>query len=211
MKNGVRQYAFFFDSSACSGCKSCQVACKDKHDLPVGLLWRRVYEVASGSWSREGDAWQHSVVAYHLSIACNHCGEPTCMSVCPTQAIGKREDGIVLIDHERCMGCQYCGWACPYGALQFDATNGRMTKCTFCAEELTEGRSPACVATCPMRALDFGDKDELQTRHPHHAIIYPLPSEDLTRPALITTAHRSADKLSKPTAVFTGTSKENSR
>lgn len=209
MKDGVRQYAFFFDSGACSGCKSCQIACKDKHDLPVGMLWRRVYEVAGGSWNREGDAWQHSVVAYHLSIACNHCEEPACMYACPTQAIGKRSDGIVLIDPERCMGCQYCSWACPYGALQFDETAGRMTKCTFCAEDVKQDRPPVCVAACPMRALDFGDLDDLRVRYPHNAITYPLPNEGLTSPSMITASHRSAMTLDEHEAVLTGPLKEN--
>jgi anaerobic dimethyl sulfoxide reductase subunit B (iron-sulfur subunit) len=71
----TKQYAFYFDSSACSGCKACQVACKDKHNLEVGRLWRRVYEVSGGGWQRQGQAWTTSAFAYNLSLACNHCAK----------------------------------------------------------------------------------------------------------------------------------------
>ena len=92
------RYAFRFDQSACSGCKTCQAACKDRHGLPVGVLWRRVYEVAGGGWLREGEAWRTDAFAYSLSLACKHCAEPVCAEVCPTKAISRRADGIVLID-----------------------------------------------------------------------------------------------------------------
>ena len=83
----IKQYAFYFDASACSGCKACQVACKDRHGLEVGLLWRRVYEVTGGDWTRSGEAWVSSVFAYNVSLACNHCLEPICAEVCPTGGI----------------------------------------------------------------------------------------------------------------------------
>jgi anaerobic dimethyl sulfoxide reductase subunit B (iron-sulfur subunit) len=161
----MKQYAFYFDSSSCSGCKACQVACKDRHGLRVGLLWRRVYEVTGGTWTRRGEAWISSVFAYHVSLACNHCEQPICAEVCPTGATAKRADGIVLIDPDKCIGCRYCSWACPYGAPQYDAEAGRMTKCTFCAEDLGAGLPPSCVAACPLRALDFGERTELEARY----------------------------------------------
>ena len=116
----VNQYAFFFDASACTGCKACQVACKDRNNLEAGLLWRRVYEVAGGSWEKRGEVWVPAVVAYNVSMACNHCEKPVCAMSCPVKAIGKRDDGIVLIDTARCIGCRYCEWACPYNAIRFD-------------------------------------------------------------------------------------------
>ncbi len=158
----MSRYAFYFDSSGCSGCKACQIACKDRNGLEVGLLWRRVYEVSGGSWERQGEAWQQDVYAYNLSVACNHCERAVCAEACPTQAIRQREDGIVLIDAERCIGCKYCSWACPYGAPQYDWRTKSMTKCTFCVEEVEAGLSPACVAACPLRVLDFGDQAELE-------------------------------------------------
>lgn len=192
----TKQYAFYFDSSACSGCKACQVACKDKHGLRVGILWRRVYEVTGGTWTRSGEAWVSNVFAYNVSLACNHCELPICAEVCPTQATTKRADGIVLIDPEKCIGCKYCSWACPYGAPQYDAEAGHMTKCTFCADNLDAGLPPSCVAACPLRALDFGDRTELEAKYgasPEPGrTIYPLPEAALTEPALVTTPHKDA-------------------
>jgi anaerobic dimethyl sulfoxide reductase subunit B (iron-sulfur subunit) len=190
----MKQYAFYFDSSACSGCKACQVACKDKHGLEVGRLWRRVYEISGGEWTQDGLAWQQGVFAYYLSIACNHCEKPVCAEVCPTKAIYKREDGIVLIDESRCLGCRYCSWACPYGAMQYNPTKGIMTKCTFCVEEVDAGLPPACVTACPMRALDYGERSELEARHGPLEAIYPLPKKNLTEPALAVKPHKDAQQ-----------------
>jgi anaerobic dimethyl sulfoxide reductase subunit B (iron-sulfur subunit) len=148
-------YAFTFDASACSGCKACQVACKDKNNLPVGVLWRRVYEVSGGTWTKQNDAWVADVFAYNLSIACNHCVHPKCAGVCPTDAYVQREDGIVYIDESKCIGCGYCNWACPYGVPQYDPLLGHMTKCNFCMDNIDAGLPPACVAACPLRVLDY--------------------------------------------------------
>jgi anaerobic dimethyl sulfoxide reductase subunit B (iron-sulfur subunit) len=196
----MKQYAFYFDSSACSGCKACQMACKDRHGLRVGLLWRRVYEVAGGNWTRRGEAWISSVFAYHVSLACNHCQRPICVEVCPARAITRRPDGIVLIDAARCLGCKYCSWACPYGAPQYDAEAGHMTKCTFCVDDLDAGRPPACVAACPLRALDFGDRAELEAKYGPLEAVYPLPANELTEPALVLTPHQSAPRAADESA-----------
>ncbi len=185
-------YAFHFDSTACSGCKACQIACKDKHALEVGRLWRRVYEVSGGDWLRVGEAWLPNVFAYNISLACNHCEQPICMEVCPASAIYKRADGIVLIDEEKCLGCRYCAWACPYGALQYHHERGRMTKCTFCVDHIDAGLPPACVAACPLRALDFGDRAELEVRYGTSDALFPLPENALTDPALSITPHKDA-------------------
>ncbi len=201
----MTRYAFHLDSSGCSGCKACQVACKDKHDLPLGVLWRRVYEVTGGGWERRDGAWLNDVYAYNVSMACNHCERPICLEVCPTAAIGRREDGIVLIDADRCMGCRYCEWACPYGALQYHAGAGRMTKCTLCVDELEAGRSPACVAACPLRVLSIegidarrgaavpagahsaarrtDEEDPAGLMDSGARTLFPLPDPGLTEPA----------------------------
>ena len=91
-------YAFSFDAGACTGCKACQAACKDKNNLPVGVLWRRVIEVSGGSWVQNGAAWENNVFSYNLSMACNHCVHPKCAGVCPTNAYHVRADGIVILD-----------------------------------------------------------------------------------------------------------------
>jgi anaerobic dimethyl sulfoxide reductase subunit B (iron-sulfur subunit) len=186
------RYAFRFDQSACSGCKACQAACKDRNGLPVGVLWRRVYEVAGGGWERAGEAWHTDAFAYSLSLACNHCAEAVCAEVCPTQAIARRADGLVLIDAAKCVGCRYCGWACPYGAPQYDERSGTMTKCDLCVEDLDAGRVPACVASCPMRALDLVTLEEGAATP--GAGTFPLPAPSLTTPGLIVIPHRDAPR-----------------
>ncbi|HEY3380853.1 MAG TPA: DMSO/selenate family reductase complex B subunit [Vicinamibacterales bacterium] len=167
--------AFHIDVSSCSGCKACQLACKDAHGLEAGRLWRRVVEVEGGEWTRKGNAWCSTVFAYTISLSCMHCERPACMTSCPTQAIVKRADGVVAVDGGACIGCRYCGWACPYGAPQFDAATGTMSKCDFCADERDAGRPPACVSACPLRALDWGPIDQLQARHGTLAQLPPLP------------------------------------
>jgi len=191
-------YAFTFDASSCSGCKACQVACKDKNNLPNGVLWRRVYEVSGGSWQRQGEAWKTDVFAYNLSIACNHCVHPKCAGVCPTDAYVVREDGIVYIDESKCMGCGYCSWACPYSAPRYNPEAGHMTKCNFCFDNIDAGLPPACVAACPMRVLDFAEVtsnkfeeisgerlwDVPGDQHP-----FPLPTFSRTQPHLAIKPH----------------------
>lgn len=194
----MKRYAFYFDSSSCSGCKACQVACKDKNGLPEGVLWRRVYEVTGGGWRQAGPAWVADVFAYNLSISCNHCEKPLCLQVCPARAYTQRSDGIVLLDSEKCMGCGYCAWACPYGAPQMDERAGRMTKCNFCVDQVDAGRPPECVLACPLRALDFGDRRELEARYASRLACgglpaaAPLPDPLITRPSLLLTPHPAA-------------------
>ncbi|MBI4787637.1 MAG: dimethylsulfoxide reductase subunit B [Chloroflexi bacterium] len=199
-KQLMTQNAFYLDSSACSGCKACQAACKDKHNLPVGILWRRVYEVTGGGWTRRGPAWVSDVFAYNLSLACNHCARPICVEVCPSQAMYRRGDGIVLLESDKCLGCQYCSWACPYGAPQYDAGAGRMTKCTLCADNIDVGKPPACVAACPLRVLDVGDLRDLQARHGDGRVIFPLPDTHLTEPALVIKPHSQAERAAREPA-----------
>lgn len=189
----TRRLGFAIDTSACTGCKACQTACKDRHNLPVGVLWRRVYEVSGGTWRRDGTAWRHDVWAYSLSISCNHCDEPVCLEVCPASAYARGENGLVLHDPDKCLGCGNCAWACPYGAPQLDTARRVMTKCGLCAEDLAAGRPPACVAACPLRAIEVGDIEELAARFGPPEI-EPLPDAALTTPSLRVRAHRDAGR-----------------
>jgi len=185
----MKQLAFYFDSQYCSGCKTCQVACKDKNDLGPGILWRRVYEIGGGTWKKEREAWVPDIFAYNLSLSCNHCDDPICLRVCPTGAIEKREDGIVRIDQKKCMGCRYCEWACPYGSPCFDEEKGLMGKCDLCCDYIDQGKIPQCVSSCPMRALDFGRYEDLLEKYGDQENIYPLPDPEITRPRLIVHPH----------------------
>ncbi|MFC1936330.1 DMSO/selenate family reductase complex B subunit [Chloroflexota bacterium] len=199
----ANRYAFYFDSSFCSGCKACQVACKDKNNLEVGRLWRKVYEVTGGEWHQHGQIWIPDIFSYNVSLACNHCERPICLEVCPTGAIHKREDGIVLIKDTRCIGCGYCKWVCPYNAPQFDPGTGKMTKCNSCYDYIDIGKLPVCVAACPMRALEFGEYDKLAEKHTYIQGVYPLPENSLTNPSVLIKPHQDAGRACKQPARIT--------
>lgn len=189
----MKQLGFYVDVSKCTGCKTCAVACKDKNNLEVGRNFRRVAEYAGGEWKQVKGAWKQNVFAYYTSISCNHCAEAPCTKVCPTGAHAKRaEDGLVLIDAKKCIGCKMCATACPYGAPQFDEKAGKMSKCDACVDRLAEGKLPSCVESCPQRALDFGDVKELEKKYGKSAAIAPLPSPSVTKPSLIVKAPRNA-------------------
>ena len=99
--------AFHIDTSRCTGCKTCMVACMDKHDLPEGVLWRRVTEYVGGEWTARPDGtYTQNIFGYYLSIGCNHCQNPICVRSCPTTAMHKGKDGIVSVDHAKCVGCR---------------------------------------------------------------------------------------------------------
>jgi len=188
----VSQYAFFVNSDACSGCKTCQVSCNDKNNIPAGVHWRRVYEVTGGTWEKKGNAWISTVVAYNLSMSCVHCFAPVCLEICPSQVIWKRDDGIVLIDESRCSRCRRCESACPYGVIRYDAVTDMLVKCDFCMDYLDAGLPPACVAACPNRALDFGDYSELKIKYGNVSRVFPLPDPSVAGPAIIIKPHRNA-------------------
>ncbi len=196
----AKQLAFFINSSACVGCKACQVACKDKNDLEVGRLFRRVYEVSGGGWQKVGNAWVSDVFAYTVSFSCAHCQDPACMAACPTGATFKRADGVVMIDQDVCIGCRYCEWACPYGARQFNEKTGTMTKCQMCSDLVDKGERPACVDACPMRALDFGELSELQAKYGTLAHAFPLPGAEITNPSIVVKPHKDMVRATEATA-----------
>jgi anaerobic dimethyl sulfoxide reductase subunit B (iron-sulfur subunit) len=191
----AKQLAFHVNLADCTGCKACEIACKDRKELPLGVRWRRVYEFGGGEWIKDGDQMVPSgVFHYFVSSSCQHCEKPICMEVCPASAISKRADGIVVIDSDNCIGCRYCSWACPYGAPQFNESAGVMTKCDFCAELQAKGEKPACVDACPYRALEYGDLEELRAKYGTLNDPAPLPDPSLTAPALVFTPHKDTKR-----------------
>ena len=157
------QKGFYFDQALCIGCYTCVVACKDWHDLPAGpASWRRMLSVEKGKFP-------NLFVAY-LPLACCHCVEPPCVRACAVGAITKRkEDGIVVVDQEQCLGkdnCGVCKEVCPYDAPQFGAEeNAKMQMCNFCLDRLAINKNPICVESCPMMALDAGPMDKLRKKY----------------------------------------------
>ena len=198
----AKQLGFYLDQNYCTGCKACQIACKDKNDTPLGVNWRRVVEYTGGAWTTDAAAetFAPRVFTYYTSVSCNHCDNAVCVTVCPTAAMHKDpETGIVSVDADKCIGCRYCEWACPYSAPQYDAETGVMTKCNLCEDYLAEGKDPACVEACPVRVLKFGPIDELRAEYGSEAGIAPLPDPSLTEPNLVITPHRQAERTASAT------------
>lgn len=174
-----RRLGLVIDLDICVGCHACVVNCKEWNTggygsalsdqepfgaSPTGAWLNRVhtYEAVSDGGSVIGTAGEVRVV--HFPKSCLHCDVAPCVTVCPTGASYKRkEDGIVLVDEDKCIGCGLCAWACPYGAREMDAAAGVMKKCTLCVDRIynetmqVEDRVPACVRTCPANARHYGD------------------------------------------------------
>ena len=162
----MTQYGFHFDGKRCTGCKTCVLACKDNKDLSAEISFRKVYEYGGGTWSQSDGLWSNDAFGYYVSVACNHCDSPACMAKCPQGAISKDPDtGIVNNDPEKCIGCGTCAIACPYSAPKVDEEIKKAVRCDMCADRVAEGKQPICVEACPLRALDFGDIEELRAAY----------------------------------------------
>lgn len=145
------QLGWILDRSKCTGCRACINACKFENnttlDFTLNYRWITI---------RESGAYPKPKLEY-FTLACNHCVEPACMAACPVDAISKRpQDGIVLIDQDKCIGCEYCVWACPYGVPQMNQVTNKAEKCTFCVHRIEQGLRPACVETCVGGYIRFG-------------------------------------------------------
>jgi tetrathionate reductase subunit B len=142
------KYGMLIDCDKCVGCHMCAVACRQEYEVPEGV-WR--------SWVKE---IEKEGGQRFLPRLCNHCENAPCVSVCPVTASYKREDGIVLTDYSKCIGCKYCITACPYDARFVNPLTRTSDKCTFCDHRVEEGRKPACVEICPVNARIFGDLND---------------------------------------------------
>jgi len=150
----MAQKTLVIDLDRCIGCRGCEVACKQENGVALGTAMNKVLTV--GPTGKYPD-----IEMYFLPMLCQQCAVPVCVKVCPTGAAYKRsEDGIVLIDRKKCIGCQRCKKACPYGVLSFNKEMRVMEKCTLCFHLQAVGEKPACVKNCPGGALIFGDIDD---------------------------------------------------
>jgi anaerobic dimethyl sulfoxide reductase subunit B len=149
----AKQYGFYVDTDRCVQCHACEVACKSWNGIEPGIRWRRVLDVWQGQFPK--------VTNQTISYSCMHCEKPACVQICPEKAISKRtEDGIVVVNQRKCIGCRSCVKACPFHIPQYGKA-GVMQKCDLCLERLDWGKLPSCVATCPGEALKFGTIEDL--------------------------------------------------
>jgi Fe-S-cluster-containing dehydrogenase component/formate-dependent nitrite reductase membrane component NrfD len=146
------QLGFAIDQRTCIGCHACTVACKTEHEVPLGQFRTWVKYVDSGTFP-------DSTRSFGV-MRCNHCTDAPCVKICPTQALFKREDGIVDFDNSRCIGCKSCMQGCPYDAIYIDHDTHTAAKCNLCAHRIDEDLEPACVVVCPTHSIWVGDLDD---------------------------------------------------
>ena len=154
----MTRYSILTDLNKCVGCLACSIGCKVINNVPVGNYWNKVLRVGPNP-RQEGGQWP-DVYTYFLTVQCQHCANPACVSVCPTEASHVAADGTVQIDKSKCIGCQFCAMACPYGVRYLNEEERVVEKCTLCEQRISQGELPACVAQCGGRARFFGDLDE---------------------------------------------------
>ncbi len=155
--------AMLNDSSKCIGCLSCAIACKKANGLPDTYQYSPVTNGSTWTTVKFGQPTDKSL-KNNTKIQCMHCNQASCVAVCPTGAARKRDDGIVLIDQETCIGCGYCVLACPFKVPGKSEETGTARKCTFCEKRLGEGKITACAEACPAGAIEFGNYDDLMAK-----------------------------------------------
>ena len=173
-------YGFVFNQNLCIGCNACQMACKDGHNLELGLFFRR-----AESFEYCGE--DGKLVYAHYSGACNHCEDPACVRHCPTGAMFIQQDGTVGHNDADCIGCGMCTWACPYKAPKLSRKSGRAAKCDSCIDRRAMGKEPLCVEACITHCLKFVDLDTLseEEKSLYTNTLPILPSPDITAPRLL--------------------------
>ncbi|TDA70259.1 MAG: 4Fe-4S dicluster domain-containing protein [Clostridia bacterium] len=174
-----RKLGMTVDLKRCIGCQTCAVACRMQNNVPMGMLWNRVLTDGGEHLDRARGTYPYLTKSW-LPLACQHCENAPCVKVCPVGATYKREeDGLVLIDYDKCIGCRYCMAACPYNVRVFNwkepvrqpghdygdakvpkRRKGIVEKCSFCVERVHQGAEPMCVLCCPAKARKFGDLND---------------------------------------------------
>ena len=152
MSKTTKKWGMVIDLRKCIGCHSCSVACKTENEVPPAVF---------RSWVKLMDKGVYpNARSLSLPVLCNNCENAVCVKVCPVKASYKRDDGIVMVDPHKCVGCKYCMAACPYQVRHLNPIRRYVQKCSFCYQRVDAGLMPACVETCPARARVFGDLND---------------------------------------------------
>ncbi len=166
----IQHKALLYDTSKCTACRGCQVACKQWHNLPAEKTrnhgsYQNPPDLTPRTWlvirfDEEVDAKGFPVWKF-LRQSCFHCESPDCVAVCPPKALTRREDGVVDLDPEKCIGCGYCIDVCPFEVPKMDPKTNKVFKCNFCTDRIDNGLAPSCASVCPTGALRYGDRGKL--------------------------------------------------
>ncbi len=153
--NLSKRLGLVIDQERCIGCETCSIACTIENNPATGP-WIRVQTV--GGEQKDTPSGQYPDLKMDfLPQLCMHCDHPPCVKVCLTEALWKREDGLVLLEQEKCNGCQECLGACPYGVIAYSTETGVVEKCNLCRHRIDEGLEPFCVICCEGKAIHFGN------------------------------------------------------
>lgn len=177
-----KRWGMVIDQDRCIGCWTCAVACKEENNQPEGVWWNHILTVGGEELDTPAGEWPELELAYQ-PVNCFHCENPPCVRVCPVGATYQRDDGIVMMDYDRCIGCRYCMVSCPYSVRVFNweeptqippaegtfhvgaaekgpRPKGVVEKCDFCYHRVDDGLQPFCIEVCPARARIFGDLND---------------------------------------------------
>ncbi len=179
----MTRLGFLLDSESCIGCHACTVACKAEHDVPLGVNRTWVKYIETGTFPD---------VNRHFSVMrCNHCDDAPCISICPTNALFRADNGVVDFDDDNCIGCKGCMNACPYDAIYINPVTNTANKCNFCNHRIEQGLEPSCVVVCPTHAIKVADLDD--------------PGDDTTKMIAATeTMVRAPQKKTQPKVHYRG-------
>ncbi len=183
-KRPQKQAAILVDLRRCTGCHACSVSCKTEHEVPLGDFRMRVRYL-------ERPAPDQAQLSF-VPMLCMHCQDAPCQKACPTSAIGRLDDGRVVIDEDLCCGNKACITACPYGAIFINAETQKADKCDLCTHRTEVGLEPACVSSCPTEALkfhDLGDESDPVTQMAKQAGAKPWKEDAGTLPSVLYINH----------------------